>query len=134
MDVAFWLQCREFHGKPAVTDAIDFVIVDGELHNDFDAFKRQEVKPSYSWVPVSELLLFSQFTSLHNLPEIIKFGKCYFELHVSQMDELISWAVEMRERYISEGESVLENGIERMLSSNGKALLDLSVFIININL
>ena len=46
------------YGKPELVYAIDFVIVNSRLHDEFDQFKKAEVQPSYSFLPVVELLLF----------------------------------------------------------------------------
>ena len=36
VDVALWMDSRAFHGQPPLTDALDFVIVNCQLHNEFD--------------------------------------------------------------------------------------------------
>ena len=58
VDVTLWMDFRAFHRKPALVDAIDYVIVSGCLHDEFDQFKKAEVQPSYSFLPMVELLLF----------------------------------------------------------------------------
>ncbi len=36
--------------EPSLVEAFDFVIVNAELHEKFDAFKKAEVQPRFSYV------------------------------------------------------------------------------------
>ena len=133
MDVALWQQYREFHGKPTVTDATDFVIVNPELHNEFDLFKKENINPSYSYIPINELLLYYCRLSQSNVElssKVTRFGRDYLELHVSQVDLLISWASEMRKQYKSEGKIIFENGIQSLFSNNGLIIIIIIIIII----
>ena len=78
----------------------------------------------YSFLKVNELLRFYSSPLSLNLPEIKKFGEMYFELHASQVDELIMWLNGMRKRY-NEG--------ERIFSVEGQNLpiMELTQFIIS---
>lgn len=120
LDVHIWLQYRLFHGKSALTDVGDFVIIDPKLHNEFDAFKKAEIASGHSYVPVNELLLLfclPQFSDLHELPRIEKFGKIYLYLKASQIDQLILWVNEMRES-VSSRESTFPNAVENLWQAN----------------
>ncbi len=44
--------------EPSLVEAFDFVIVNAELHENFDAFKKAEVQPRFSYVPAIELVSF----------------------------------------------------------------------------
>ncbi len=46
--MALWLQCRKSMSEPSLVEAFDFVIVNAELHENFDAFKKAEVQPRQS--------------------------------------------------------------------------------------
>ena len=48
LDVALWLDYRAFHKEPLFTDIHDFVVINGQLHDQFDVFKKAKVKESYS--------------------------------------------------------------------------------------
>ena len=91
LDVALWLNYREFHKEPLLTDIHDFVVINSQLHDQFDCFKKAEVKRSHSFVPVTELLI---FYCISQCPRILssnveKYGKMYLELHYSEIDKLV---------------------------------------------
>ena len=46
IDVAFWLQYRKSIGEPPLVEALDFVIMNEQLHDDFDSFKKTEIRPN----------------------------------------------------------------------------------------
>ena len=75
MDVSLWLDSRKF---PPLTDVINFVMVNHELHDDFEKFKSTEVRPAYCFLPLIELLTFYCLSSCVDLPsssKVVKFGK-----------------------------------------------------------
>ena len=117
--MALWLDYRALHKEPLLTDMHDFVVINDQLHNKFDAFKKAKVKESYSLVPVSELLIFycaSQCPQLLS-SKVDRHGKMYLELHNSE--NLVYWVDEMRERYYGmEGEGIFENAAQIMFTSN----------------
>ena len=121
LDVAPWLDYEAFHKEPLLTDIHDFVVINGQLHNQFDVFKKAKVKESYSLVSISELLIFycaSQYPQLLR-SKVNMYGKMYLELHYSEVDELVYWVVEMRERYYGmEGEGIFENAVQIMFTGN----------------
>ena len=51
-----WLDFRNFTSESPLVDMGDFVMVNADLHDDFDEFKKSEVKPLCSFVPLTELL------------------------------------------------------------------------------
>ena len=120
LDVALWLDYRAFHKEPLLTDIHDFVVINSQLHDQFDLFKKFEVKKSYSLVPISELLVFycvSRCPGILN-SKVVKYGKMYLELHYSEVDKLIFWVDEMRERYYgTEGEGIFENAAKTMFTN-----------------
>lgn len=118
LDVVLWEQYRSStRTKPELADLVDFVVVNSELHNEFDAFKKAELRAGFSFVPLCELLLLyqAQFSSLQKSCEVKKFEKCYLELAAPQMDEFITWIYEMRKSYTSKGDSLFTNEVQMVL-------------------
>jgi hypothetical protein len=131
LDVALWLDFRKFHGKPELVDAVDFVIVNSRLHDEFDEFKKAEVDPSYDLLPVVELLLFYCLTKCPHVLDsslVHKFGKTYIKMDSSQLDALVSWMYEMNEQYYGvEGEGVFD---QAALSKISRGIALTSIIII----
>ncbi len=89
--------------EPPLVEAFDFVIVNAELHENFDAFKKAEVQPRFSYVPAIELVSF--FCKCTNItsPCITRYESDYYYLDETQLDQLIVWAQELRQEYQSTG-------------------------------
>ena len=68
MEVSLSLNLRKFKGDPPLTDVINFVTVNQELHDDFEKFKSTEVRPAYCFLPLIELLIFYCLSSCIDLP------------------------------------------------------------------
>ena len=68
VDVACRMDYRQFQGEQPLQGATqDFVVVNSQLHNEFDEFKVREIRPQNSCLPVIELLKYyclSQGTNL----------------------------------------------------------------------
>ena len=97
-------------------DAIDFVIVNSRLHDEFDQFKKAEVQPSYNFLPVVELLLFYCLTKCPHVldsSQVLKFGRTYIKMDASQVDALVSWVCETNEHYGVEGEGIFVPGMRQ---------------------
>ena len=127
LDVALWLDYREFHKEPSLPDVYNFVLVNSQLRNQFDIFRKAEVKPSHSLVPVAELLRFyclSQCPQLLDCSKVVKFGKTYLELHKSQIDKLVMWVDETRDAYYGiEGEKIFAKAAQIMLTDHELSLI-----------
>ena len=123
LDVSLWLDYRKFNGDPPLHDCINFVIINQQLHDEFDKFKCTEVRPSYSFIPLSELLAFYCLLNCVNLLKssiVEKFGNMYLELNSSQNDTLTNWVNETRKRYKTEEKSIFtESILQDMLSNQG---------------
>ena len=63
-----------------MVEALDFVIVNEQLHDDFDSFKKTEVRPRFSYVPAIVDIM---------VPCVIRYES---ELDESQFDELVVWS------------------------------------------
>ena len=111
LDVAMWLDFRNFTSESPLVDMGDFVMVNADLHDDFDEFKKSEVKPFCSVVPLTELLklyCLSQDASLLDTLRVKKFGKEYMEFKANEIDDLVKWVIMMREKYKSGDDSIFE--------------------------
>ena len=64
--MALWLDYRTFNKKETLRDADDFVIVNSDLNDEFDAFKAEHID-KYSYLPMNELLTFYIKNGLHHL-------------------------------------------------------------------
>ena len=118
VDVALWLDSREYHGEPPLTSLIDFVIVNCQLHDHFDAFKKVAIRQFYSHVNTVELLRFYCHTKCPDLlrsATVQKFGKCYLHLRSDQIDDLVEWVLHMRERHRIEGRSIFDGASQMMV-------------------
>ena len=94
-------------------DAIDFVIVNSHLHDEYDQFKKAEIQSSHSLLPVVELLVYYCLTECPHVLDsqslVLKFGKVYIGMNMSEVDALVSWMHEMNDRYYGvEGEGVFD--------------------------
>lgn len=93
VDVALWLDYRAFNKKEPLRDALDFVIVNPCLHDDFDEFKRKETESDYSYLRVNELLLHYITHDCGHLREriVTKYGLNYLKMNGDQIDHLCRW-------------------------------------------
>lgn len=102
VDVAFWLHSREYENKPLLTDAVDFVIVNSQQHDEFDAFKKAHTSPFHSHVLMVELLKFycdTKCPTLLSSHSIGSFGRSYLHLSCYQIDRLVEWVYDLRDKY-----------------------------------
>ena len=93
VDVALRLDYQAFNKKEPLRDALDFVIVNTCLHDDFDEFKRKEIESDYSYLRVNELLLHYIVHDCGHLREriVTKYGLTYLKLNGDQIDHLCRW-------------------------------------------
>ncbi len=122
LDVDLWMAYRKFHAKQELSKVSDFVVINTELHGEFDAFKKSEIRPEYSYIQVNDL--FSLYclpahSGLHKCTKISKYGNTYVELHAQQIDGVIEWVYEMRAKYIKEGDKIFYSDVQD-LASPGK--------------
>ena len=81
IDVALWQDYRTHLNMEPVRDTLDFVIVNDNLHDDFDKFKKAEIESIYSYLRINELLKFYLCCN-HQLSRCIvkKYGCKYLRL------------------------------------------------------
>ena len=53
IDVSLWKDYRAYHNEQPLRVARDFVVVNDHLHNQFDEFKKIEVKCSYNYLKLN---------------------------------------------------------------------------------
>ena len=88
-----------------VKDAVDFVIVNNMLH---DEFKRAEIS-IYSYLRMNELLKFYLRCNCHLRVYVVKkHGHEYLRLLSESVDELIQWIRKLRETFPTEGQKLFE--------------------------
>ena len=121
-DVLLWLDFQTFHNNPPLQVVGDFVLVTNELHDEFDKFKMNETQLGISLLPRVKLLEFWVNHTGLLLPTVTKYGKTYFPLNCSQLDDLCSWVRETRERVDSDGQRVFEETCTSALSTEADTL------------
>lgn len=107
VDVEVWLHYRAHKKCPPLRDVGDFVIVNTKLHDDFDCFKRNELKPGYSFLEINELLQhYLMCKPQIDASTVEKYGVTYLYLHESMIDDLCEWVEQLRERHSQIGNEV----------------------------
>ena len=108
--MALWMDYREFNGKSSLSEATDeFIVVNNQLHEDFDDFKALETTSESSYLNLIELLEYyctAECPSLLESNRIKKFGKTYLVLSREQVDMLVEWVLKMRQMYTSNSEVI----------------------------
>jgi hypothetical protein len=111
VDVAVWLQYRAYNKQPPLRDTGDFVMVNLELHDDFDDFRSKELEPEYSYLEMTELLRHYLKNMPHISPSTMeRYGNTYLRVHVSEMDDLCDWVEELRENHSQIGNEAFSKG------------------------
>ena len=86
-----------------MVESLDFVIINEQLHDDFDSFKKTEIRPRFSYVPAIELVsLFCKCADIMVLC-VTRYESDYYELDESQFDELVVWVHGLRQECKSTG-------------------------------
>ncbi len=65
MDVVLWQDCRAYYNQAALIEVDEFVIVNSEVHEEFDEYKKNTIGRGYSYLKVNELI---EFYLLQNDP------------------------------------------------------------------
>ena len=98
---------RTHRNMQPVRDALDFVIVNNKLH---DEFKRAEIKSVYSYLRLNELLKLYLRCHPHLSGCVVKkYGHTYLRLLSERVDDLCQWIYQLRETFHTEqGQNVFE--------------------------
>ena len=102
-DVALWQDYRAYHGMQPFTDAVDFVIVDFKLHDEFDKFKKDHIEHGSSYLKVNEFLQF--FIDHHQqLTDsiITQYNHTYLKVCDDDVDMLCRWIYDLRDCFNQE--------------------------------
>ena len=111
VDVGLWSDFRCYNGDPPLTFVNeDFVVMNGELHQQFDKFKANEIVPFHSFLPLNELLEYycrSECEGLLKSSMVCKYEKVYLCLSSAEVDCVVDWVLRMRDQYKTEGTFVM---------------------------
>ena len=108
-DLALWLDSRDFHkNNPPLHRACGFVIINSQVHDDFNKFKKVQAQCDYSLLESVELL--DLWNSSRNSPDAVmnRFGKQYIRLHRTDIESLCKWVMELRESFERLGKVALQ--------------------------
>ena len=110
-DVALWQDYRAYHSMQAFTDAVDLVIVDFKLHDEFDKFKKDHIEHGSSYLKVNDLLQF--FIDHHQQLTnsiITQYNHTYLKVCGDDVDKLCRWIYDLRDSFNHEGLRVFSTG------------------------
>ena len=96
VDVVVWQCYRAFNNLEPARDAFDFVIVTPDLHRDFDAFKKQEIEPGYSYLESNDLLRLYLREHDCSVTTQAKYGAVFHRLHAEDVDNLCAWVKKLQ--------------------------------------
>ena len=106
--VALWLDSKDFHKKHPLHCALGFVILNSQVHDDFDKFKKAEALKDYSLLESLELLDLWCSSRKSSRVTVNKFSKLYIRLHSTEIDRLCRWGMELRESFDILDEAALQ--------------------------
>ncbi len=111
VDVALWQDFRAYNSMQPLKDAINFVIVNAQLHNEFDDFKKDEIQRDYSYLKVNELLGFY----IHHVCQltdsvVAQYNNTYLKMCGDDVDKLCIWIYDLRKCFEDEGLRVFNTG------------------------
>ncbi len=111
VDVVLWQDCRAYYNQAALVEVDEFVIVNSEVHEEFDEYKKNTIGKGYSYLKVNELIEFYLLQNDH-LSGNVKtlYNKAYLKLSGSDIDELCDWLLNLRKSYEQEGVKVFSTG------------------------
>ena len=81
---------------------MDFVIVNSEQHSEFDEFKNAMTDHDYVLLSSNALLdYWNEFGRSVSQSTIQVYGQKHHKLHYTEMDQLIEWVMEQRDKQVS---------------------------------
>ena len=98
--MALWLDSLKFCGRECPREACGFVIINSQLHDEFDRFK-SKLDSENSYLEFVELL---QFWCNSQKPQAFpliahKYGKQYIVLQATEVDNLVAWVEDTRDLF-----------------------------------
>lgn len=115
MDVSLWLDHRAYHERPTLRESKGFVIIDTDLHKEYEEFRAKNTVCNVSFLPQNELL--HCWCTTQKLPSdriVQKYGRNYMKLFGHEVDQLCAWVREKQDLVNTEG---LENLLLSMNNS-----------------
>lgn len=102
-----------------LTDAVNFIVLDFELHDEFDEFKKANIQSGISYLEVNELLEFfidkhQQFTE----SIVRQYNRTYLKMSASDVDVLVQWTSSLRDSCNKEGSKVFNTGMMYLKAYN----------------
>jgi hypothetical protein len=94
----------------ALQDTGDFVVVNSQLHDEFDKFKQENIERQYSYLKVNKLL---NFYLHHNYKLkdclVAMYNNDYLKLNQDGVDDLCKWVYRMKKAFEVEGQNVFQS-------------------------
>ena len=102
VDVAQWIEYRNYNNEAPLREVFDFVVVNTSLHAEFDEFKRKETHREFSILPVNELLTYwNTYKRSPPLLVLTLYGTPHLRLHYTEVDDLCEWVIHQRKVKVS---------------------------------
>ena len=123
--VSLWLHSRSFDKKPSLVQALGFVIVNEDIHTQFDAFvSSMPLLFQGCYLQCGPLLQYWN-THMRPIPATVVqlFGDEYLFLHYADVDTLCEWVFKAREEFEKHDESAedtAEHPVESELEEGRK--------------
>ena len=101
LNVALWEEFMNNSKKKTLQEIYggDFVIINEELHSQFDEFKKNMVPANHSMVPVMELLEYywCKVKCAVCMNTVHLYGKLYVKMTAAELDDFCKWIYDTRE-------------------------------------
>ncbi len=89
VDVSLWLDYRAYHRRPTLRESHGFVIVDPDLHKQYEEFRATNAVSIVSLLPQNELLqIWCKTQKLSSVRIVEKYGGNYIKLFRNGVDQL----------------------------------------------
>ncbi|KAL5499988.1 hypothetical protein EMCRGX_G011472 [Ephydatia muelleri] len=106
LNVALWEDFLHYNKKVTLKEIYggDFLIINEELHSQFDEFKCNAVPANHSMVPVMEILEYywCKVRCEVSMNTVHLYGKSYVKMTAVELDDFCKWILDMREEGIPE--------------------------------
>ena len=104
VDVSLWLDYRAYHQKSTLSESAGFVIVDTDLHKEYEEFRAKNAVSDVSFLPQNDLLhCWCTTQKLTSKRMVQKYGYNYVKLFGYEVDQLCAWVREKRDLVNADG-------------------------------
>ena len=101
LNVALWEDFLHYNKKVTLKEIYggDFLIINEELHSQFDEFKCNAVPANHSMVPVMEILEYywCKVRCEVSMNTVHLYGKSYVKMTAVELDDFCKWILDMKE-------------------------------------